>query len=171
MEKVFLGSFASQAFLVDRTIVVPRPLTSLAATSQVIKTFHRRYTRKGTFIFRTRRRIHDVAATPHDYGDDFENHELGTMDASITFVPKTPQSSHIAVCFQQRMLFSGSFLKKPILSVSALLPDDSEVFLLIQRGDLNSLVKKLSLREASLTARDSKGRSLLNVSIVCIAGF
>lgn len=66
------------------------------------------------------------------------------------------------------MLYEGSFLNKPILSVSALLPLDSPVFRSIESGDLNSLVKMLTLREACLTNRDSDGRSLLYVSILWV---
>lgn len=72
----------------------------------------------------------------------------------------------MAVNFQQRELYEGSFLRKPVLSFSALLPHDSKVFALIEKGDLNSLVKMFTMREACLTDRDFDGRSLLNVSIV-----
>ena len=67
---------------------------------------------------------------------------------------------------QQMNSYAGTFLKKPPLSISALLPPDAESFRLIKAGDLNGLIRLLSLREAFLTDRDLEGRSLLSVSIV-----
>ena len=73
-------------------------------------------------------------------------------------------AARIAVTFQQNMLYTGSFLRKPILSVSVLLPEDAEPFKLIQAGDLTGLIKSLSLKKSRLTDRDLDGRCLLNVS-------
>ena len=73
-------------------------------------------------------------------------------------------AARVAVTFQQNMSYTGSFLRKPILSVSVLLPEDAEPFKLIQAGDLSGLIKSLSLKKSRLTDRDLDGRSLLNVS-------
>ena len=98
--------------------------------------------------------------------DNSQNDVLETLEASIAFMPNVPENPRIAVSFQQRMSYEGSFIRKPILSVSALLPDHSEVFELIISGDLKGLRKVLTLRKAHLNDRDTKGRSLLNVSII-----
>ena len=81
----------------------------------------------------------------------------------MVFSPTKPRTAQVAITFQQQILHHGSFLKKPILSVSALLPEDSKVFQLIKKGDMRGLMKSLSLREARLTDRDLDGRCLLNV--------
>lgn len=94
-----------------------------------------------------------------------QTNKLEIIEGSITFVPNAPKAIQVAVNFQQRELYEGSFLRKPVLSFSALLPYDSKVFSLIENGDLNSLVKMFTMREACLTDRDLDGRSLLNVSI------
>ena len=75
-------------------------------------------------------------------------------------------AARIAVTFQQNMSYAGSFLRKPILSVSVLLPEDAEPFQLIKAGDLKGLLKSLSLKNSRLTDRDVEGRCLLNVSIL-----
>lgn len=62
-------------------------------------------------------------------------------------------------------MLEGCLLKTPILSVSALLPGDSEVFRVIENGELDRLMKMLSLKEVSLADRDLQGRCLLNVSL------
>ena len=71
--------------------------------------------------------------------------------------------AQVAVAFQQQILHHGSYLAKPVLSVSALVPRDSKVFQLIEAGDLEGLVKSLSLKETRLTDRDRNGRCLLNI--------
>ena len=91
-----------------------------------------------------------------------------TLEASFSFLPKNSQNPRIAVKIQQMNSYAGTFLMKPALSVSALLPFDAEPFLLIEEGDLDGLIRSLSLREAFLTDRDEEGRSLLSVSIVRI---
>ncbi len=87
------------------------------------------------------------------------------LEASFTFLPNNAQNPWISVNFKQSMSYEGSFLRRPALSVSAILPRDSEVFRLIEDGDLNGLIQSLSLRKAFLTDRDLDGRCLLNVSI------
>ena len=74
-------------------------------------------------------------------------------------------AARIALSFQQNMSYTGSFLRKPILTVSVLLPEDAEPFQLIEAGDLKGLIKSLSLKKTRLTDRDLRGRCLLNVSM------
>ena len=88
-----------------------------------------------------------------------------SLEASFTFLPNNAQNPWISVDFKQSMSYEGSFLRRPALSVSAILPKDSEVFRLIAEGDLNGLIRSLSLKRAFLTDRDIDGRCLLNVSI------
>ena len=101
--------------------------------------------------------------------------ELDDFEASITLMPNVTSKpnarrrNQIAVFLQQRMLYEGSFLYKPLLTISALLPSDSEVFHLVSGGDVPGLIKLLSSRDACLNDRDWMGRSLLNVSDSSIA--
>ena len=53
----------------------------------------------------------------------------------------------------------------PTLTFRAMIPDDSEVFRVVQRGSVKKLKKLLSRGAASLGDCDSLGRSLLNVSL------
>jgi hypothetical protein len=46
-----------------------------------------------------------------------------------------------------------------------MVPNDSEVFKIIDAGDVEALKKALAMKTASLTDRDENGRSLLSVSI------
>ena len=86
------------------------------------------------------------------------------MEATIAFVSDGSDAARIAMAFRQDMFYTGSFLRKPILSVSVLLPEDAEPFKLIRAGDLIGLIKSLSLKKSRLTDRDLDGRCLLNVS-------
>lgn len=88
---------------------------------------------------------------------------LEFWDAHVIFSPNKSCMAQVAIAFQQQILHHGSFLTKPILSVSALLPEDSKVFQLIKEGDLKGLMKSLSLRESRVTDRDLDGRCLLKV--------
>ncbi|KAI9703762.1 MAG: hypothetical protein M1836_007532 [Candelina mexicana] len=144
---------------------VPQLLTTSAARCSIKTSSRRRCVSNGKFVFLARRKVLDV--TPHQNvpARNSQDGDLGTLEASISFVPNAPQTTQIAVLFQQKMLSGDSVFKKPILSISALLPNNSEVFRLIEAGDLDSLIKKLSLREFSLTDRDIRGRSLLNHAV------
>ena len=95
-----------------------------------------------------------------------QNETLGSLEATIAFVSDLSNAARIAVIFQQNMSYTGSFLRKPILSVSVMLPEDAEPFQLIEAGDLKGLSKSLSLKKSRLTDRDVHGRCLLNVSIL-----
>lgn len=52
----------------------------------------------------------------------------------------------------------------PTLTFRAMIPDDSEVFRVVERGSVKNLKKLLSSGAASLGDCDTRGRSLLNVS-------
>jgi hypothetical protein len=51
------------------------------------------------------------------------------------------------------------------LTYQAMVPNDSEVFKIIDAGDVEALKKALAMKTASLTDRDENGRSLLSVRI------
>lgn len=95
-----------------------------------------------------------------------QNDELEFLEASFTFVPNAPNTNQIVVTLHQQKFYDRVSLRNPILSFSALLPDDSRVFRLIKSGNLKGLIRMLTLGEARLSDRDSSGRSLLNVSVI-----
>jgi hypothetical protein len=51
------------------------------------------------------------------------------------------------------------------LTYQVMVPNDSEVFKIIDAGDVEALKNALAMKTASLTDRDENGRSLLSVSI------
>ena len=53
----------------------------------------------------------------------------------------------------------------PMLTFRAIIPDDSEVFRIVEGGSVSKLKKLLDSGKASLGDCDSMGRSLLNVSV------
>ena len=117
----------------------------------------------GTVTLHTRHNRRIVADSSRETDKDKNDELLEILEASIAFLPNHTQAARIAVAFQQSMYYGGSTLKHPILTVSVLLPDDSKVFQLIKNGDLEGLIKALSLKEVRLNDRDSRGRCLLNV--------
>ena len=128
---------------------------------------HREFScRGGNFVVRSRLR---ASSLPHT-ATNADVKELGDFEASITFMPNVNSKSdarrrtQIAIFLQQRMLHEGSFLYRPLLSISALLPSDSKVFHLVSKGDVPGLIRSLNSRDACLNDRDLMGRSLLNVS-------
>ena len=88
-----------------------------------------------------------------------------TFDISVSYLPPSSNKTHIAIFLSQHQVEEGCVLRSPMLCVSALLPKESEVFQVIENGDLNRLHRMLWTREASLNDRDTSGRCLLNVSI------
>lgn len=55
------------------------------------------------------------------------------------------------------------------ITYQATIPNNSEIFSIIEHGELEDLVKALENKTASLTDRDEEGRSLLNVSQVALS--
>ena len=136
------------------------------ARYKVTKTHYQRHLRNGTVTIQRRCKYRRLGDSSQDCAQDTRTDFPETLEASFSFLPKNFQNPRIAVKIQQMNSYEGSFLKKPALSISALLPHDAESFRLIEEGDLNGLIRLLSLREAFLTDRDLEGRSLLSVSIV-----
>ena len=147
----------------NQVSVVPQAWVAVRGSTNIKRTSHRRYLRHGNFILRTRRKIRNVAATQRKPAKDAQSDDLEALEASLTFVPNASQTAQVVVTFQQSMLYEGSLLKRPILCVSAMLREDSKVFQSIENGNLIELIKLLSGREAHLSDRDYRGRSLLNV--------
>ena len=145
--------------------VASRPLTLAAAKYKTRNTHYQRPARNGTVTFQARRKYRRFGTMSHGCAQDTLTDIPELLEASFTFLPNNAQNPLISVNFMQTMSYEGSFLKRPALSVSAMLPQDSEVFRLIVRGDLSGLIRSLSLRKAFLTDRDLEGRCLLNVSI------
>jgi hypothetical protein len=56
------------------------------------------------------------------------------------------------------------------LTYQAMVPNDSEVFIIVDSGNVEALQKALAAKKASLTDRDEDGRSLLSVRIVSDLG-
>lgn len=97
------------------------------------------------------------------YGDE---EVTETFTGTLTLLPKTKERNmKIRAFFTQKKLASGSFSFLPTLSFHAVIPDDSKVFQIIKRGDLDGLCRMLQDRLASLTDCDTQGRSLLWVSL------
>lgn len=128
-------------------------------------THHQRRAQNGTVTFRARRKYRKLGTISDDGAQDTMTDIPELLEPSFTFLPNKAQNPWISVDFKQTMSYEGSFLRRPALSVSAILPEDSEVFWLIEKGDLSGLIQLLSLRKAFLTDRDLDGRCLLNVSI------
>ncbi|KAK0509564.1 hypothetical protein JMJ35_007958 [Cladonia borealis] len=131
-------------------------------------TENKHYSRRshsGTLTVQTRRRYRNSAIIQKKSAENSQNETLGSLEATIAFMSNKSNAARIAVTFQQNMSYTGSFLRKPILSVSVLLPEDAEPFQLIKAGDLEGLKKSLSLKTSRLTDRDVGGRCLLNYAI------
>ena len=138
-----------------------------AARYKVTKTYYQRHLRSGTLRIQRRCKYRRLGHSSRDNAQDTRTDFPEILEATFSFLPKNFQNPRIAVEIQQMNSYAGTFLKKPALSISALLPCDAEPFRLIEEGDLDGLTRLLSLREAFLTDRDLEGRSLLSVSIVC----
>lgn len=108
-------------------------------------------------MIKARYGIHTNAVTRTTVTNASADEQLESFDVSVVYVPKTPQKPHITFALSQRTSLESWSLKNPSLSVSALLPDDSEVFQVIKNGEVDRLMEMLDLREASLTDRDTVG--------------
>ena len=128
--------------------------------------YYSRQSHSGTLNIETRRKYRNTAVIQQKSTENPQNETLGNLEATIAFMSDLSNATRIAVTFQQNMSYTGSFLRKPILSVSVVLPEDAEPFELIQAGDLQGLMKSLSVKKSRLTDRDVRGRCLLNVSIL-----
>ena len=102
---------------------------------------------------------------PEAEGYDRE-HADEAFAAKVVVTPTSTIASNVQVIidlgsktYQDRMVHFT-----PTLTFRAMIPDDSEVFRVVQRGSVKKLKKLLSSGAASLGDCDPEGRSLLNVS-------
>ena len=116
------------------------------------------------FTIKARRGILTRATSHNDNTDISADETSESFDVSVIYVPRNPSKAYVAFALSQRTFLEGCSFRNPVLSVSAMIPDHSEVFRVVKNGELDRLMKMLTLRQAPLTDRDTKGRCLLNVS-------
>jgi hypothetical protein len=101
-------------------------------------------------------------------GDSNEKNEADAEDVSakLIFFPSqgSTQRSMLAMSIYQRDLMKELMLPIPSISVNRVRPNGSQVFQLVEDGNLNGLRKSLAEGTASVRGHDEDGRSLLFVS-------
>ena len=101
---------------------------------------------------------------------DAEDQDIESSDeafaARLLITPASAPSSNIQIVIdlaskthQDRAIYFT-----PTITFRAMVPDDSEVFRVVEGGSVKKLKKLISSGRASLGYCDSMGRSLLNVS-------
>jgi hypothetical protein len=106
----------------------------------------------------------------HGCSEDSDTEECSAEEnfsARIVFIPAliTDLGKKVILNVSRQSTSTGSLLSTPILSFRSTIPDDSEIFDIVQFGTLRDLQKAFSEGTASVTDCDRDGRSLLNVSI------
>ncbi len=142
-----------------------RSSTSAVAEYRSKNTFIKINLQDGTVTFDVRRKYRRTCSIIQNDEQDTPIDVPKSFELSFAFLPNNHQRPRIAVDIRERLSYEGSFLRKPALSVSAILANDSEVFRLIKDGNLEGLIRSLSLRKVFLTDRDIDGRCLLSVSL------
>lgn len=90
------------------------------------------------------------------------------FEGTVSLIPKrTDRQTKISASFFQRVTKHGFFSLSPRLSFCAIIPDNSEIFALVENGDLKGIINHLQQGKTSLSDCDSEGRSLLNVRKHC----
>ena len=85
--------------------------------------------------------------------------------ASMSFVPRDMRLGYkISSSFLQTITAEESLSRVPTLTFCRMVASNSEVFSLVQKGDLTGLLSLLQDGQAALTDCDEEGRSLLTVS-------
>ncbi len=96
--------------------------------------------------------------------DEFDREIVDVFEGTINLIPASDFSrTKISTSFLQKSTVNGYMSLKPTLSFTAIIPDDSEIFTLTRRGDLQGIIDHVQQGHASLTDCDTKGRTLLNV--------
>ena len=86
------------------------------------------------------------------------------FEGTISFIRKrSDYGTKVFASFLQRSTQNGFFSVSPSLAFCAIIPDNSEIFALVEKGDLKGIITRLQQGKASLSDCDSKGRTLLNV--------
>jgi hypothetical protein len=103
------------------------------------------------------------AAESSSPDDAEEEYLLGT----VSFMPnrtRRTKNVRIQISIQQKVSPDGFMTSlRPTLSFSAILPNDSEVFLKVKAGDLDGLQRMLADGTATLSDCNERGNSLLTV--------
>ena len=87
--------------------------------------------------------------------------------AKLLITPVSASSSNfqIVIDVASKTYHDRTMILTPMLKFRAIIPDDSEVFRVVEGGSVRKLKTLLNNGTASLGDCDSMGRSLLNVSI------
>ena len=114
-----------------------------------------------------RRRLLKNVERQNDIVDDRLDQKVeNVFEGMISLIPqKYISRTKFSTSFLQKWTEDGYFSLKPALSFCAIVPDNSHIFTLTREGDLEGMIKHIQQGYASLTDCDSRGRTLLNVSI------
>lgn len=98
--------------------------------------------------------------------DETQEADAGDFSATLTFFPSkgSTQKRMLAMSIRQSELMKGILLTIPSISVNRVRPRESEVFSLVEIGDLDGLRRSFAQGMASVRDHDEHGRSLLSVS-------
>jgi hypothetical protein len=89
---------------------------------------------------------------------------LESFSATFDYTPSGQMPKFkITAAFQQYVRLQNFTSLNPILTYSAMVPDDAEIIQCVMADDVRGMLNLLELNLASLTACDSKGRPLLYV--------
>lgn len=120
----------------------------------------------GSLTFK-RRRTTRIEPLDRAQGGDEAQEECVT---TITFMPDVVQNRHMIIaseyfsqCATRRGVSTISYL-----AINPVLPTESKVFQVVERGTLQELREMLRNGEASLRDTDVNGCSLLHVSSTCL---
>ncbi|KAL9118919.1 MAG: hypothetical protein Q9187_004526 [Circinaria calcarea] len=104
--------------------------------------------------------IEDRGNKDHENGEHDELIEV--FEGTIAFLSRSDyRNSMMSLSFQQKITYQGSYLRKPTIFFSAIVPEDSEVFSLVKKDALDDLLRLFAEGAAKYTDRDPEGRSLL----------
>lgn len=92
-------------------------------------------------------------------GTEEDISEQNSIAARIAIHPKGSVVSSFRVVFD----FDPRLNPSATVTYQAMIPNDSEIFKIIESGEVEELLEALDNKTASLTDRDEEGRSLLNV--------
>ena len=106
-----------------------------------------------------------VVAKSSTAENDVENIKSQFILGKVTVLPRQSSVKAKKVNLVFTCEYANDFTKhlRPILSFSSMTPNDSKIFRIIQRGDLEAMKRKFTEREAALSDCGEFGRSLLNV--------
>ena len=99
--------------------------------------------------------------------EDQSRETAETLAAKLIITPTSAQflNLQIIIDIASREYQDHAVHLTPTLTFRAIVPDDSEVFRVVEGGSVRKLKKLLDSGAASLGDCDSMGRSLLNVSL------